>query len=623
MSGVAWRGAGANAGYIARTLRLIWRAAGGLALLWAALLLVQGLLPVAVVYGSGLLVDALAASVAAGSGALQPLLAPAALILGALLFGELLGVAAGWLSALMGERVQDHVRAVIHHKSAEVDLAFYESSEFYDHLHRARDGAGDRSLALLTGLGELAQNAVTLAAMAGLLLPYGLWLPALLILSTLPALLVLLRVNRGYHRWWERTTSDRRWADYYDEVLLSGETAPEVRLLGLGSPYSAIYQRLRGRLRRQHTGLIARHSAAQFGAGLITVLLTAPAVAWMVWQTLSGAASLGDLVRFYQAFTRGQGLMRALLGNAGQIYGTTLFLRSLFAFLDLEPRVTGPAAPLPVPAQLREGIRFRNVSFGYPGSERPALRAFDLFIPAGQLAAVVGVNGAGKSTLVKLLCRFYDPDEGSIEIDGVDIKQFALDDLRRAIAVLFQLPVRYQATAAENIALGDLKRTADAEGVEAAARSAGAHGLIVRLPHSYDTLLGRAFVDGADLSGGEWQRLALARACYRGSPIVALDEPTSFMDSWAEADWLGRFRAVMAGRTAIIITHRFTTAMRADRIYVVDEGCVAEAGTHAELLALGGRYARSWAAQVSADTLPDGQPCPYEQPLAVEGSLNA
>jgi ATP-binding cassette subfamily B protein len=258
--------------------------------------------------------------------------------------------------------------------------------------------------------------------------------------------------------------------------------------------------------------------------------------------------------------------------------------------------------PAPAPASARRDICFRDVTFHYPGSQRVALEGFSMTVPAGQVAAIVGANGAGKSTLVKLLCRFYDPAAGTIELDGVDIRALALDDLRRLVTVLFQAPLEYHATVGENIAMSDRAAGSSAGAIEQAARGAGAHEVIERLPEGYDTLLGKWFADGTALSGGEWQRIALARAFLRQAAIVVLDEPTSAMDSWAEAEWLDRFRTLVEGRTAIVITHRFTTAMRADVIHVMDAGRIVESGSHDELLARGGLYARSWAEQMRDHT---------------------
>jgi ATP-binding cassette subfamily B protein len=250
---------------------------------------------------------------------------------------------------------------------------------------------------------------------------------------------------------------------------------------------------------------------------------------------------------------------------------------------------------------LQTGIRFRNVTFRYPGSQRTVLRDFDIIIPAGKVVALVGPNGAGKSTLIKLLCRFYDPEAGQIELDGIDLRSFEVNKLRQLITVLFQQPVHYSATVAENIALGNLDVSPQAPEVWDAARAAGADEPIGRLPQGFDTLLGKWFAGGTELSGGEWQRLALARAFLRQAPLLLLDEPTSALDSWAEAEWLERFRRLAEGRTVVIITHRFTTAMRADMIHVMAEGRIVESGCHEELLAHGGRYAQSWATQMRVE----------------------
>jgi ATP-binding cassette subfamily B protein len=359
---------------------------------------------------------------------------------------------------------------------------------------------------------------------------------------------------------------------------------------------------IRQRLRSERLRLIRKQGLARLGASVVALAVSGAAMAWMVWRALQGLITLGDLALFYQAFNRGQSLMRTLLIDVGHIYSNSLFLANLFEFLGLESHVADPPNPTPAPAILRMGVRFRNVTFRYPGSERVALRDFNLAIPSGQTVAIVGANGAGKSTLVKLLCRFYDTEAGGIELDGINIRDLSIQQLRRMITVLFQSPVPYQATAAENIALGDLQAAPDTSDVEAAARSAGAHALIARLPHGYDTQLGKWFADGAELSGGEWQRVALARAFLRRAQIILLDEPTSFMDSWAEADWFERLRRLASGRTAVIITHRFTIAMRADIIHVMHEGQIVESGSHDKLLARDGLYAQSWHAQMQANS---------------------
>jgi ATP-binding cassette subfamily B protein len=455
-------------------------------------------------------------------------------------------------------------------------------------------------VALLEQVGSLLQNSITLVAMAGVLVLYNPWLPAVLLVSTLPALLVVLRYDRRYHRWWQGTTAERRRAQYFDSVLTSPITAAELRLFDLGGHFGSGYQTVRRRLRLERLEHVKQQSVARLAAGGGGLFVTGLALAWMLWRATLGMVTLGDLVLLYQAFQRGQGLMRSLLGNVSQIYSNTLFLEQLFAFLDLKAQVTDPVDARPIPTGVTRGITFRNVTFRYPGAERPALQDFTLTIPANKVVAIVGANGAGKSTLLKLMCRLYDPESGRVELDGVDVRHLPVNELRRMITVLFQFPVAYQATAAQNIELGDLHAAPGAREIKNAARAAGVDDAISRLARGYDTHLGKWFADGAELSGGEWQKVAMARAFLRQAPIIILDEPTSFMDSWAEADWFDRFRALAQGRAGLIITHRFTIAMRADNIHVMDEGRIVESGSHQELLASGGLYAQSWLAQMQA-----------------------
>lgn len=539
---------------------------------------------------------------------LQIILVPIALMAGVLLLTELLQGILNWIRTVQAELMQDYMSALIHEKAVAADLAFYESSDYHDKLEQARSDASIRSLALLENSGSLLQNSITLLAMAAVLIPYGAWLPLALFVSMLPALAVVLRSNRDYHQWWQQTTVDRRWTQYYDMMLTHSAVAAELRLFDLGSYFQSSYQTLRRRLVSERLRLIKNQSLARLVAGASGLLVSGAAMSWMVWRALQGQVTLGDLALFYQAFNRGQSLMRTLLGNVGQVYTNSLFLGNLFEFLRLEPQVLDPLAPLPAPLLIKEGIRFREVTFRYPGSEQFALQNFNLTIPAGKIVAIVGDNGAGKSTLIKLLCRFYDPEAGCIELDGTDIRDLSIKKLRRLLSVLFQVPINYHATVAQSIANGDLQVELSRAEIEAAARGAGADEVIARLPQGYDTLLGKWFAKGTNLSGGELQRIALARAFVRQAQIIVLDEPTSAMDSWAEADWLERFRTLTNGRTAMIITHRFTLAMRADMIHTMRNGQIVESGSHDQLLAQGGLYAQSWIAQMQTSLSIPTQP---------------
>ena len=566
---------------------------------WAILLVVQGLLPVASVYLTRILVDGLVVAIGAGGSwaSIQPMVIPAVLFAGVMLLTVLLQSVNEWINTAQSELIQDYISQKVHTQAVMVDLAFYESPDYFDRLHRAANEAASHPLALMQSTGSLLQNGLTLVGMGAVLIPYGLWLPVVLVLSTLPALYVVLRYNLQYHQWWEGTTQDRRWTNYYNTLLTNSMAAAEIRLFGLGDMFSDAYQSLRSRLRSEHLGLIRSQTISRLGASVIALLISGVAIIWFGWQVIHGIYSLGDLALFNQAFNRGQSLMRALLGNIGQIYNNSLFLGNLFEFFDLQPEITDPPDPVALSRELRTGIRLSDISFRYPGSDLPVLRDFCLDIPAGQIVAIVGENGAGKSTLVKLLCRFYDPEQGTIQFDGTDVRRIAVSDLRRMISVLFQFPVTYHTTARKNIAIGDHPSDPEFAAVEIAARSAGAHDVIANLPLGYETLLGKWFADGAELSAGEWQKIALARAYLRSAPLIILDEPTSFMDSWSEADWFERFRELAQGRTAILITHRFTIAKRADIIHVMQAGRIIESGSHADLLAQGGHYAQSWISQ--------------------------
>lgn len=585
--------------HVPRALRLVWEVAKGWTVVLAAILVIQGFLPALTVYLTRWVVNSMVALVQQRGSPeiLQPALMSIVLMGLVLVAGEVLTSAAGYVQIAMAERTQDQMNSLVQAKAVSLDLQYYESPEYYDQLQRASVDALDRPLALLQSLGVTLQSAISLLAMAGVMATLAWWMPLVLLVGTAPALWVAVQATVEFHRWRLLNTVNQRRLSYFHRILLSDHAAPEIRLFDLGGHFIRSYRELRQKLREERLSLARRQVFGQIAAGLLSLLSVAAALGWMALQAVRGLHTLGDLAMTYQAMNQGQRLMRGLLTSISDIYRNLIFLDDLFTFLDLEPQLQDPATPTPMAGGLRDGICAENVLFTYPDSERAALSGFNLCLPAGQVAAVVGENGAGKSTLLKLLCRFYDPDAGRITWDNVDLRDLARSDLWRRITVLFQRPVPYHDTAFDNIAFGDLAADPCREQIEAAARSAAADSIIRRLPEGYETLLGKWF-GFTELSVGEWQRLALARAFLRQADLVILDEPTSAMDSWAEGAWMGRFRELVAGRTALIITHRFTTAMQADIIHVMHEGRVVESGTHAELVALSGRYAESWRMQV-------------------------
>ena len=574
-----------------RALVLVWGAAGWWTLAGGVLLVGQGLIPAGLALLLRALVNRLVASHEWAS------IAPPALgIAGLWIAGQLLSSTLSWVRVVQAERVQDEVHRLIHVQALRMDLAFYDHPESYDQLHRARVDAISQPLALLESLGSLVQNGLGFLVLAGILWTYARWLPLLLVSTAIPGLLLVARHILKEHSWNLEHTSQERRARYLDWLITERSAAAELRLFDLGTYHRKAFEKLRESLREGRLRLVRQGAVTELVAGVLAWGGSLAGLGWMLHRTLAGKAGLGDLLLCFQAFQQCQILLRSLLEGAGKIYRSLLFVENLDDYLGLEPAIlSGMSGEPGLP--VKDAIRFEKVSFTYPGGFHRALDGFDLEIPKGKVVALVGHNGAGKSTLIKLLCRFYDPDAGRISLDGVDLREMDQAALRRQITVLFQDPVHYHASVRENIAFADLDGLSDENRLRQAAHDAGALEPIERLPGGFEALLGKWF-GGAELSGGEWQRIALARAFFRRASLIILDEPTSSMDSWAEQDWLGRFRTLTAGRTALMITHRFTTAMHADIIHVLDKGRVVESGTHTELVALAGAYASSWTAQM-------------------------
>ncbi|MCB0207681.1 MAG: ABC transporter ATP-binding protein [Anaerolineae bacterium] len=588
-----------QARYIPRALHLVWMAAAGWAMASTVLLVIQGVLPVFTVYLTREMVNALVAVIDShGDAAAIELALMTGLLMGAVfLTRQLLNSVQSYVNTMLTDQTQDQMYGLIHDKTTSVDMDFFESASYYDQFKRASSDALTKPLSLLQNINSLLQSSITLLAMIGVLFTFAWWVPLLLLLGALPAFGVTLYISRTLYKWRLDNTINQRRLEYYHNLLTSNQAATELRLFELGDYFKPTYNELRRKLRSERLAIRTKGMIGQLGASFFGLLGLLLAMVWMLWQALQGTQSLGDLAMFWQTLNQGQRLMSSLLGCVSSIYDDILFLEDLFTFLDLEPQLADPTDPVQVPAGLNQGIEVSGVSFSYPDSKLMALENFNLTIPSGRMVAIVGKNGAGKSTLLKLLCRFYDPKEGCITWDGVDLRAMSQSDLRRRITVLFQKPLSFDDSAGNNIRFGDLAGQPTQSKIEAAALAGGAQPIIDKLPDGYETLLGKRFGQ-SELSVGEWQRLCLARAFVRRADLVILDEPTSAMDSWAENEWMERFRELVGGRTSVIITHRFTTAMQADIIHVMIDGCIVESGNHRDLMAMDGYYAQSWRKQM-------------------------
>ncbi|MGQ0799780.1 MAG: ABC transporter ATP-binding protein [Pseudomarimonas sp.] len=580
-----------------RALSLLMTAAPRETALLIAVTLLSGLLPVGLLALTKPTVDAVAAALSDSNPANWQRAAWLAVAIASLLIvTEVLAAWSAWLRAGQGERVALHVRGLVHAQSARVAMGFFEQPEFFDRLHRARDASAQRPLQIIEGLTEIGRAGIALVGVTAILASYSIWLPLLLVLSMAPAMVSSLLHALREHRFAITRTVEERHAAYFDWLLTDRAPAAEMRSFGLSTHFQKAFVEVRQRIAAGRLRLLRNESFSQLLLLSLGLMVAAGGVLWMLMRASAGQGTLGDVALCYQAFLQGSALARSAVASLSQVYVGALFLSDFFDFLGLpaDPALQIASAGRSSGERQRDQapvIRFEGVHFRYPGCRGPALNGLDLAILPAGINAVLGANGAGKSTLVKLLCRYYEPDTGTVYIDGVDARQLPVDAVRRMTSVLFQDPMQFSGSLAENILPLDPDNHV---AIDAAVRAACAESLVASLPDGLQTRLAVWFPGGTDLSGGEWQRLAMARAFARDAPVLVLDEPTSAMDPWTERLWLERLRSSAAGRTVVLITHRLTTAAAADQVHVMDAGRVIESGSHDELRKLGGTYARLW-----------------------------
>ena len=567
-----------------------------------SLLFLRGILPLGQLYVIKLFIDAAVRGMAEPNASLGSDVLQWVFLLGFLAMATIITRSlAEYVQEVQGFAISERMQEIINAKAIVTDLEFYEDPSYRDTLHRAQQEALRRPMQIVLYLSQIVQSGISLVMIGGLVAWTTHWQFALLLaVAAIPALALRVRHSRESYDWQRTRTSTERESEYYHWMLSSADHAKEVRLFNLGGLFSERASGLRKILHREKLRLTARRSIAESATQCFAMAVLLAIFGSLAHGVLSGALTIGSLVMQYQIFQRGLAGVQEMVHGVSGFHENQLFLNRLQEFLDLKPRAAVPGEALPVPLEMRTGIVFENVSFKYRDAPRPVLENVSFKIAPGEMVALVGENGAGKSTIVKLLCRLYDPTEGRITFDGVDLRELDRKELWGRISAVFQDFNQFQVTATENVWFGRPDGPPNSAKIKAAARESGADEVIESLPQKYEQRLGRLFQGGRELSVGQWQKIALARAFYRNTPIIVLDEPSSALDVRAEHEVFQQFKTLTKGRTSIVISHRLSTVRMADRIYVLEHGGVTEAGSHEELMTSGGTYAELFATQASS-----------------------
>jgi ATP-binding cassette subfamily B protein len=593
-----WRTRLASLRNIRPLLGMVWDTSPALVSITTALRLIRALLPLAMLWVSKLILDGVVAWIRRGSGNAAGLWKLVALELGLAVLSDLLARANSLVDSLLGDRFTNRISVRLIEHATQLDLASFEDPVFYDKLERARRQTTGR-IGLLAAVLNVAQDTLSLISLSAGLIVFSPWLVILLVAAVIPAFLGETHFTTLAYSVLYRWTPQRRLLDYIRLLGASNQSAKEVKIFGLGTHLAERYREVSNRIYEDNKKVAVKRASVGFLLNLVSTGGYYGAYAVVLIRTLAGAISVGTFTFLTGAFSRSRMYIEKILQSFTDISDQALYLKDLFEFFEMEPSIRSLPDALPAPRPIRGGFEFRNVGFAYPGSSLMVVENINFRLETQEKIALIGENGAGKTTLVKLLARLYDPTAGQILLDGVDLREYDVEDLRKEIGVIFQDYMRYELLAKENIGFGKIEDLADHARIELAAQKSMAFQVIGKLPNGYDQMIGRRFDGGVDLSGGEWQKFALARAYMRDAQLLILDEPTATLDARAEYEVFRRFAELTKGRMAVLISHRFSTVRMADRILVLQNGRIREQGTHNHLVALGGQYAELFELQAA------------------------
>jgi len=571
-----------------KALDLVWQSAPGWATVNIIISALQSFFPLALIWLIKLLIDEITAAVTA-QGPTERIIPLVIAVVAIYFLDEISSAAAYYVRKNQSARLEEYMYRLLHAKAVRLDLINFEHPGYYDSLSRAVSEAPWRPNSILDNIISMFRGVISLFLMAGILLTLHWGATVLLIVVNIPGIWLRLHYADILYNFQKKQTPETRKTAYFNWLLTGDRPSREIRLFGLGDYFISLFKRSYNKQKTEELNILRKRTVIEAVTDLFKALSFLILLLIVAGQTVGGVLTLGQMAMFILAFRQGMSYIKDVFNSVGSLYEDGLFIGDVFGFLGLKESVTA-FPPLTIPSGLKTGIVADRLSFTYPGNEKPSIENVSFEIKKGEIIALVGPNGAGKSTLVRLLTRLYDPDSGNIRLDGRDIRSMDPPEYRKYFSVVFQDFMLYNLSAGENIRLGNIEPGKDISSIRQAARSAGVDELLNNLPKGYDTMMGTLFDESRDLSWGEWQKIALARALFREAPVLILDEPSSTLDADTEFEIFSRFRDVLRGRTAILITHRLSNVTLADRIIVLENGSVTESGSHHELMKKHGRY---------------------------------